>query len=58
MNDTAFDPDTDDATLAEHLHFCHDVRDSDSFNHSYSFHRSNGVSDSISNMCRKSLALS
>jgi hypothetical protein len=36
-NNTAFDPDTDDATLAEHLHLCHDVTDSDSFNHSYSF---------------------
>jgi hypothetical protein len=89
MNDTAFDPDTDDATLAEHLHLCHHVMDSDSFNHSYSFTvlqifpydidsceqrwvdrlitlspfglnkvAPNEVSDSIGNICCKSLGLS
>ena len=37
MNDTDFDLDNDDATLAEHLKLFHGVVDFDLFNHSYSF---------------------
>ncbi|KAL5263914.1 hypothetical protein ACHWQZ_G005109 [Mnemiopsis leidyi] len=37
MNDTVFDPDNDDATLAEHLKLVHGVMDGELFNHSYNF---------------------
>ena len=37
MNDTDFDLDNDDATLAEHLKLFHGVVDFDLINHSYSF---------------------